>query len=250
MPGNANANGVPFLNVFKGEWTPAQIPTLLWLDAADSNTITESGGLVSKWDDKSGNNNDATQGTGAIQPVTNSRTMNGLNILDFQEKLLLTAALNPVQTGGLLVFIVSEFDSSASVLGGLYGFTGGTPFYFYSFLSDNTTQFDGKLDFVNMGTDYNINNPPHNGPSTYCAKLDYAADIFDMIIDGTSQGTTALVDGRPIVADATLRLGSDGSSVNRIKCGISELIIAETDISDNTRQDIEGYLAWKWSGEL
>ena len=39
---------------------PAGLDNLvLWLDASDSNTITESSGLVSQWSDKSGNNNHA-----------------------------------------------------------------------------------------------------------------------------------------------------------------------------------------------
>ena len=49
-------------------WTPAKITTTLWLDAADSSTITESGGAVSQWDDKSGNDRHATQGTAGNRP--------------------------------------------------------------------------------------------------------------------------------------------------------------------------------------
>lgn len=50
-------------------WTPAELTTTLWLEASDSSTITETGGLVSQWDDKSGNDNHATQGTAADQPL-------------------------------------------------------------------------------------------------------------------------------------------------------------------------------------
>ncbi len=55
----------------------------LWLDAADAGTITESGGLVSQWSDKSSEGNNATQFTGALQPVTGTQTVNGLNVVDF-----------------------------------------------------------------------------------------------------------------------------------------------------------------------
>ncbi len=53
----------------EGAWTPADITTVAWFDANDSDTITESGGLVSQWDDKSGNANHAAQGTPADQPT-------------------------------------------------------------------------------------------------------------------------------------------------------------------------------------
>jgi len=64
-------------------WTPEQIAMVLWLDASDASTITESGGSVSQWDDKSGEDNHVSQATGSKQPTTGSRTQNGLNVLDF-----------------------------------------------------------------------------------------------------------------------------------------------------------------------
>ena len=65
-----------------GGWTPAEITTLAWYDATDSSTITESGGEVSIWEDKSGNDYHATQ-AGSGKPLTGSRTLGGLNALDF-----------------------------------------------------------------------------------------------------------------------------------------------------------------------
>jgi len=60
------------------DWTPAEIDTELWLDADDASTITETGGAVSQWDDKSGNARHATQATGSKQPLyTSSDSMLG-----------------------------------------------------------------------------------------------------------------------------------------------------------------------------
>ena len=44
----------------KNNWDPSLISTALWLDAADASTITESGGAVTTWTDKSGNGHNAT----------------------------------------------------------------------------------------------------------------------------------------------------------------------------------------------
>jgi len=62
-------------------WTPSDTTTALWVDAADAATITESGGYVSGWGDKSGNGRNVIQGTAANQPQTGSITINGLNAI-------------------------------------------------------------------------------------------------------------------------------------------------------------------------
>jgi hypothetical protein len=64
-------------------FSPLDLNPALWLDAADATTITESGGFVSQWNDKSGNGRNATQSIGANQPTTGSFTINGLNALSF-----------------------------------------------------------------------------------------------------------------------------------------------------------------------
>lgn len=48
-------------------WTPAEIVTTAWFDAADSNTITLASG-VSVWSDKSGNIRHASQGVTSYRP--------------------------------------------------------------------------------------------------------------------------------------------------------------------------------------
>ena len=75
-------------------FTPLSLSPQLWLDAADTTTITESGGAVSQWNDKSGNGYQFTQATAAAQPKTGTRTQNGLNVLDFDggDSLVSTAA--------------------------------------------------------------------------------------------------------------------------------------------------------------
>lgn len=76
LGGGTSGGGAPF--------APDDISGLaLWLDASDTATITQSAGAVSQWNDKSGNANHATQGMAANQPSTNTRTINGRNVIDF-----------------------------------------------------------------------------------------------------------------------------------------------------------------------
>jgi len=62
-------------------FSPLMLSPALWLDGADTATITASLGSVSQWDDKSGNGRNVSQGTAAAQPTTAAATLNGLNVL-------------------------------------------------------------------------------------------------------------------------------------------------------------------------
>ena len=76
---------VPTVLTSGGEVLPIPLTIdglLAWHDASDSTTITSSGGLVTSWTDKSGNGNTLTA-AGAERPTTDSRTIGGLNALEF-----------------------------------------------------------------------------------------------------------------------------------------------------------------------
>ena len=93
-------------------FSPLDLSPALWLDASDTSTITEVGGAVSQWDDKSGNGNDFTQGTAANQPTTGTRTQNGLNVLDFDgtADFMVGGDILDVLTGGLTMVGVVKMD--------------------------------------------------------------------------------------------------------------------------------------------
>jgi hypothetical protein len=60
----------PFYRALSVPFTPLQIPgCTLWLDGQDATTLTFSGSNVTRWADKSGLGNDASQGTVASAPT-------------------------------------------------------------------------------------------------------------------------------------------------------------------------------------
>ena len=63
-------------------WTPAKLNSAYWWDASDTSTIIEGAGKVSSWEDKNQGVN-IIQTNAVNQPTTNTRTINGLNTLDF-----------------------------------------------------------------------------------------------------------------------------------------------------------------------
>lgn len=95
-------------------FSPSDISGLeLWLDASDASTITEAAGSVSQWDDKSESGYNFTQPTAARQCTTGTRTMNGLNVLDFDGDDYLQNTANAVDlfTGDATWFVVGTSDA-------------------------------------------------------------------------------------------------------------------------------------------
>jgi len=68
----------------KVNFNPSYMTTALWLDAADTETITTVSGGVSQWNDKSGNSINATQATSGSRPTISTNTLNSRQTLDFQ----------------------------------------------------------------------------------------------------------------------------------------------------------------------
>lgn len=110
-----NMGGQP--SVDGGGILPYSISGLqLWLDAADTSTIIESSGSVSQWNDKSGNGNNATQGSGSNQPTTGTVTQNGKNVIDFDgnDYLILPSALYSIPNGDHTIFFISKQDAMSA----------------------------------------------------------------------------------------------------------------------------------------
>lgn len=105
-----------------GGFEPTNIAGLkLWLDAADTSTISLSGSAVTQWNDKSGNAYNFAQGTSANRPSSGTRTQNGLNVIDFDgtnDFLVTTAAksaFNFLNNTTATLFLVMKNDTTTGV---------------------------------------------------------------------------------------------------------------------------------------
>ena len=78
-----------------------------WWDADDSSTITASGGAISQWNDKSGGDRHVTQPTAGLQPTTGIATLNGRNVLVFDDDYIKYETGSPLMgTAASSVFMV------------------------------------------------------------------------------------------------------------------------------------------------
>lgn len=255
-------------------WTPAKITTALWLDAADSSTITESGGAVSQWADKSGNERNFT-GSGSTAPATGVSTQNNLNVLDFEGDYLTSSSV--VDTWSVLhngsqyaVFFVFQAGITAN------------PNIYYGLIGNNAGSTDGnagvalwwdnrtslsrsdELRFLvgNGSTNLETRKVFDGGSGTDAVPANTMGCCgIQVDLTNATASSRALfrVNGSSVTGDNTqlsvpseseplyaLQLGAIGNGVGLLTGKIAEVVIALGSLSELTPQTIEGYLAHKW----
>jgi hypothetical protein len=70
---------VPTVTVSTPSFDPLTLSPVAWWDASDASTITTSGGMITDWEDKSGNNWHLSQATASQRPAYTTAAINGLN---------------------------------------------------------------------------------------------------------------------------------------------------------------------------
>lgn len=119
-------------------FTPGDIVILDgWYKGDDTSTIVQSGGDVSQWSDKSGNDAHATQTNGTNKPRTGDDTINSKNIISYSVDDFLNIS-GIARSGDLDVMFVAKVTT-----------TGRTIQYFYTPDGSN----DGHFCDFNYGED-------------------------------------------------------------------------------------------------
>lgn len=216
-----------------GLWTPADITTALWLDAADASTVTTVSGAVSQWNDKSGNNRHATQAEAGRRPgySGNRITFNGSTFLscdpgwgNFWEWLLV------LKFDRADVLQVPIRDSQAFGATGVVAYSSSSS-SFYRLRNTENASYKTSIS-SEFGTDTRI-----HGFSSRTTNQAFA------FVDGI-QKTSWAVSG---VMGSTLFLGINGLfRDNGLQGSMCEFVLLPSQADDATRQRLEGYLAHKW----
>jgi hypothetical protein len=259
--------GVPIL------WTPVYINTDLWLDASDTTTITTVGSGVSQWDDKSGKNRNFVQATGVLQPVTNSSSLNNLNVLTFASSYVKSNSTNSTWTflhntsKSSIFFVVKPgFVSNPDISYMLLGTDAGTVFrpgMYVLFDDRQSSSKDNNVSSVSstrIGGTVNINlveiSPSGILPANNWNILGVELNIGSAVASGrcvhyvngipfpsSNTYNTAVLNATP---STSLEIGAGGSGVFPLSGNIAEVVIISGALSSGNRQLTEGYLAWKW----
>jgi hypothetical protein len=209
-------------------WTPAEIDTVAWYDADDSGTITESGGLVSQWNDKSGNENNAIQASVGLQPQYQTDALNGKPVVLFDgsdDVLPITGSFGLQET-----YIVLNANDGANFTAWRWPLGGWTAW------DNRTAAFwasSGSSDFnCTSGILY------LNGTTGGTSSMTFAP-LSDYKVAGGLRPA-------PVASRSDWKIG-DGD--DNWKGGIAEIIVLPTASTTEDRQKLEGYLAHKWGLE-
>jgi hypothetical protein len=265
-PGGGASNALEFeVETSASLWTPDEIVTQLWFDAADAATKTITSGRVSQWDDKSSFARHVSQSNATNRPVDNTVTLNSLPVMSFDssDHLNRTKAAGLAglvqNTGQVSVFAVRRFNNLANgtcvvlTVGTGDASSGRISQYSVTSVDDHERYGGIRVDgggFVNETAGLLSVSTWQVTAGLYNAKaaLLTAHRNGSVAIAGFTWGTAGLFsntepDGP---GDIGLAVGAwtDPSS-GTFEGDIAELIV--THYADTaTRQRIEGYLAWKW----
>jgi hypothetical protein len=233
-------------------WTPAQITTALWLDAADVSTLfdatsggslVDGDGAIARWEDKSGNARHVTQGTLANRPQRKTAIQNSRDIARFDGNDLLETTFAAFGTSYTIIVVSRSTNTAvaASVI---------------------TTRSKTSMNPINQQLVFN------GSGNTACAVRDNSGSVASSLIGSAANNTWYLLgsdrSGNSIThfrdgsagTTGTATQGTTTTTVTSIGALYSGTGTANTflngDIAEivacglSDREIVEGYLAHKW----
>lgn len=230
-------------------WTPANAANLIaWYDASDADTITESGGNVSQWRDKSGNARHLNQDTASNQPEWGlGPQINGMNVIDYDGTFdqMFVDGLSDIDCTQLshIALIQPQPEGDFASCGALLN-TAVTDKLDHRIFS-NTTDGNIRTAFTLDGTVHGFNSASDNSLAEGTSLL--SAFWYDGA-DAVSRTNGGVVSQTIDVADAatfTINRIQVGRESNTPRNWQGELVILQT-ANINEIEKAEGYLAWRW----
>ena len=212
---------------------PLALNAVLWLDASDASTISATNNLVSQWRDKSGFNRHASQGTGTNQPTYQNGVINFDGVNDFFTV--------PSFTGNRIISVFIVANASSTREGYLLDESGSL-----SIGGGLSTRFTSSSRIRFWGQ----NGYPLTDSSLYSTGTTYIIGGIEretqrnVYLNGVTPGSLTVQSSTRSTANP--RIGHSVQLGDFFHGYISEIILIDTAISENDRQQMEGYLANKW----
>jgi hypothetical protein len=217
-----------------GFWRPTQISgSQLWLDAADTATLSLSGTSVSQWNDKSGSGNNATQGTASWRPSYGRVNRSTAIVFTGSPTFLYLPNITSVP---LTLFMVSAATQNINntffvSLGSLFMREQFSPDVFGIDASVGAQYLSGVRDLNTHLWSFSL-------PAS-------ASGVF--AFDGTVVSTSGFTfSANTTFGTNSLGTWAQNSANGNINGGISEILMYNSALTTEQRQKVEGYLAWKW----
>jgi hypothetical protein len=227
--------------IFSESVTPDSYKLCLWLDSSDAATITESGGIVSQINDKSGEGNNFT----AIgSPVTNASITNSLNVIDFSGSSGLTSASNFKLDQSFTVYAVAKvrvIDNTADALFSILDSIGNK----FNIQANNSNKFDGTAE-SNLHSNIIPSNAPYEyNYYIYQYSVDATNNLAKLYINGVQVGQVAYTGS--IQEEGTIRIGVDSTATNYADCSLAEFKFYSGILPEIENTTIIDDLTSKWA---
>jgi hypothetical protein len=213
-----------------GPWTPENLSTTSWYDAADLDTMNDSGGgRVNNWADKSVNANAQAQAQSSDMPLLGG-DINGVHCLNFDSN--------------------GEMEAVSGTVAGAPSGQASSHAALYAQHSDGIAArlINGIGGTLIMGP-WAGNHRAHTGSAFIDGPTTASTPIVCMIFSKTSGDVRTLwINGTSFGSSAATQFptGYDiGNSGNPIDSDVGEVLSWDAE-DQGTRQKVEGYLCWKW----
>jgi hypothetical protein len=228
-------------------WSPSVLRPALWLDAADISTITLSDSNVTQWNDKSGNARNLVQATAALRPTLTNSLLNGLSAITFASGNVLSTSANFPITGNPAFSVFYVYRKTTNTNGSVFGWgNSGGSLSAFGFYNNDTASAYGYAG-VNS---YIVTNPPNNvwNLMSYTKSPGAINTTSTSFRNGTDNSSTGSSANTPNIQSNLFSVGrwADYSLDSVLIGNVAEMIVLPTTATTATRQQVEGYLAWKW----
>jgi hypothetical protein len=225
-------------------WTPQalEVPIAAWYDGSDLSTIQTSTG-ISQWKDNSVNGKNATQVTGASQPILQNLAIGIWPAVSFDGSKFLNTTLSASSTAETVIAICRANSGTTRTLFGS-NVAGGRQFRVetngqLAFFRQNQVQLaaSGVGNTINLNTNILIGMTYDNTETRFYT-------------NGAQLGAPTTITPA-LVAGCTTDIGINSGLVAEQWSGLmGEILVFQSVLSDYHRQLVEGYLCWKWGIEF
>jgi len=239
---------------------------ILWLDAANTDTITDNLGRVSQWLDKSGNNNHAKQVIANAQPLTGQVSINGLNTVTFaggkdgsgnpgSEHMVIEPSSEILETPKIdhTILFVMGLHTLVNAVDCLLAWnaSGGNNVELFCF-RESSGEFE-TVGTGQIGSHVLIEVPPPLIDTTMLVSLDIAHSDFILTrLNGVLESNEVIGTVTFDSSRFTLCAEFDGTTTpgNFLEADICEILLYDHALALPELESIEAYLGNKWGISL
>jgi len=219
-----------------------------WGDSSDTSAtnIIESADAVSQVTDKSPAGNNFVQASSTLQPLTNTFTQNGLNVIrfdgsdDYLEKTSYTASES------WTMYMVASIISVSTLVDSIFSLDASKDFqldaaanseYLFRFRSAglNIGSFDGSVDQVGQGF------------KLFSVKLDFVAQTIELLINNSVVNSVNNYDDDAIDIIQHARIGGSRDGSRNVQMDLAEIILVNEATSISTDLEVFNYAKDKWA---